>query len=393
MNEFVNILSEKRVLPSYINLLLIIGSVLGFICSIHLMSLSFNMLGKDVAESILAVTSNPYISLFIGLLVTAILQSSSTTTSLVVAAVASNSISLQHAVPIVMGANIGTTLTSTIVSLSYITKKREFRKAIAAGTAHDIFNIIVVILLFPLELKYQFLSGLSSYLATKVQILSLTSGAGVTGLLDLFNPLSGALLEWFGPILVLVLSVILLFATVKYISKLLYDRLIGAARKNLHNLVFSSSIKSFGWGLLLTSVIQSSSLTTSLIVPLVATGKVQLKKAFQFILGANIGTTITAILAALFKSEAAMSLALAHFLFNFIGVSIFLIIPTFNKIPTYLSDRLGYYTLKNRLIGFVYIVVTFFLLPFSLIHLSNGKQWIVQNEDTVETLDDTLDRQ
>lgn len=351
------------------------------------------MLGKDVAESILAVTSNPYISLFIGLLVTAILQSSSTTTSLVVAAVASNSISLQHAVPIVMGANIGTTLTSTIVSLSYITKKREFRKAIAAGTAHDIFNIIVVILLFPLELKYQFLSGLSSYLATKVQILSLTSGAGVTGLLDLFNPLSGALLEWFGPILVLVLSVILLFATVKYISKLLYDRLIGAARKNLHNLVFSSSIKSFGWGLLLTSVIQSSSLTTSLIVPLVATGKVQLKKAFQFILGANIGTTITAILAALFKSEAAMSLALAHFLFNFIGVSIFLIIPTFNKIPTYLSDRLGYYTLKNRLIGFVYIVVTFFLLPFSLIHLSNGKQWIVQNEDTVETLDDTLDRQ
>ena len=148
------------------------------------------------------------------------------------------------------------------------------------------------------------------------------------------------------------------------------------AEKNLDDLLFKSPLKSLGWGLSLTSIIQSSSLTTSLIVPFVATGKVKLNRAFQFILGANLGTTITAILAALFKSESALSLALAHFLFNLIGVSIFMIIPAIHRIPIFLSQKLGQWTLKNRMVGFAYVVLTFFLLPFSLIYFSNNKQWI-----------------
>lgn len=371
-------------MPTATNVMIIIGSVLVFVFSIQLMGAAFGTLGGAMAESILQATSNPFIGLFIGLLVTAILQSSSTTTSLVVAAVASNSISLQSALPIVMGANIGTTITSTIVSLGYITKTTEFRKAISAGVSHDIFNVLIVLILFPLELKYQFLSSISSDLSAFLKDSTAQQGSNFGGILNVLNPATEFILDLFGSMIGLLLSVILLFGTVKVISKLLYNRLIGSAKKSLEKLMFDTKFKSFGWGLLVTSVIQSSSLTTSLIVPLVATGKVKLNKAFQFILGANLGTTITAIIAALFKSEAAISLALAHFLFNLIGVAIFLLIPALNRIPTFLSDRLGYLTLRSRIIGFTYIILTFFLLPFSLIYFSGNTDLEVKESATTE---------
>ena len=132
-----------------------------FLFSIDLMGKSFGSLGKEVAESILLATSNPFIGLFIGLLVTALIQSSSTITTMVVAMVASGSLSLPEAVPIIMGANIGTTLTSTIVSLGYINKKEEFKRAIAAGTVHDFFNILTVAILFPLEYHYRLISWMA----------------------------------------------------------------------------------------------------------------------------------------------------------------------------------------------------------------------------------------
>ena len=374
MNETLEIVDRKQSYPAFVNAMIIIGSILIFVFSIQVMGKAFGALGANMAESILDVTANPFIGLFIGLLATAILQSSSTTTSLVVAAVASNSISLQSAVPIVMGANIGTTITSTIVSLGYITRTSEFRKAISAGVSHDIFNVLIVLIIFPLELKYQFLSSLSSDISAFLKHNISPETLSFGGDISVFSPIIDNIIDWVGPIITLLIAIILLFATIKYISKLLYNQLIGSAKKSLDNLMFGSKFKSFGWGLLLTSIIQSSSLTTSLIVPLVATGKVKLKKAFQFILGANLGTTITAIIAALFKSEAAVSLALAHFLFNLIGVSIFLLIPALNKLPTFISDRLGFLTLKNRIIGFTYILFTFFILPFSLIYFSGSTQ-------------------
>ncbi len=375
-------MDTNKSLRVIVNVSIAIGAILAFAVSIQLMGVAFKAWGSGTARSILEVTSNPFVGLFIGLLVTAILQSSSTTTSLAVAAVASGSVSLQHAVPIIMGANIGTTITSTIVSLGYITKKNEFRKAISAGTSHDIFNVIVVLLLFPLELKYQFLARMSRNVASLMKTPEEAGDVALGSLLQVFAPLENLLLEFLGPIVLLFLSVFLLFGTIKFISSLLYDRLIGPARRNLDHYFFGSQAQSFGWGLLFTGIVQSSSLTTSLIVPLVATGKVKVDKAFQFILGANLGTTITAFLAALFQSEAAISLAIAHFMFNLIGVLIFLIIPAVNRIPTFLSDRLGYYTLKNRLIGFVYVLVTFFLLPFSLIYFSDTDQWVAENQRT-----------
>jgi sodium-dependent phosphate cotransporter len=109
-----------------------------------------------------------------------------------------------------------------------------------------------------------------------------------------------------------------------------------------------------------------------LVVPLVAKKVVRIKSAYPFILGANIGTTITAFIAAMFNSNAAISIAIAHFLFNLIGVLIFFPIPYLNQLPIKLADRLGRFTLKYRLVGFLYVLLTFFFIPFSLIYFNKN---------------------
>ncbi len=100
----------------------ILGALLIFLFSLELMLSSLQHLGKAAAETIILATSNPFTALFIGLLTTAIIQSSTATTSMTVALVASGSLTLESAVPIIMGANIGTTITSTIVSLGFLPK-------------------------------------------------------------------------------------------------------------------------------------------------------------------------------------------------------------------------------------------------------------------------------
>ena len=111
-------------------------------------------MGADVAESIFTTTSDPIIALFIGVFATVLFQSSSTTTSLIVGMVSSGALSLAGAVPMIMGANIGTTVTNTIVSMGHLNRNNEFKRAFAASTVHDFFNILSVMILFPLEMAF-----------------------------------------------------------------------------------------------------------------------------------------------------------------------------------------------------------------------------------------------
>ncbi|MDQ3395640.1 MAG: Na/Pi symporter, partial [Bacteroidota bacterium] len=312
-------ISSKKILERHpwMNMLLIIFGVSLFLFSVDLMGSSFIRIGTEVAKSLLLATENPFIGLFIGLLITALIQSSSTSTAMVVAVVASGSLSFNNAVPMIMGANIGTTLTSTIVSLGYITKKKEFRKAISAGTLHDFFNILIVILLFPLEYYYGFVSFLAINVKELITPDGITKFYPAHGLSDIINPMSRGVLNVLPyPLIGLVLSFILLFLSIKLISTLIYQNLFGKSKDVFKDYIFKNTYKSFSFGILLTAGVQSSSITTSLIVPLVATGQISLKRTFPFIMGANIGTTITALLAAIFRSDAAISIALAHLIFN-----------------------------------------------------------------------------
>ncbi len=345
-----------------------------FMFSIDLMIISIGHISKGAIRSMISLVSNPFIALFIGLLITSIVQSSSTTTSVIVAMVASGSLEINHAIPMVMGANIGTTITSDLVSLSFIAKKIELRRAITTSTSHDFFNILVTIILLPLQYFYNFIGRISEAITSMFDFsqAGLYPGSKTVFHASLVNiPISDQFFEWVNsPVTTFILSLILLFVSIKLLAKIIYSLFLGASKSKFEDFIFKNTYKSFTWGAILTAAVQSSSVTTSLLVPVVAIGKIKIKNAFPFILGANIGTTLTAFLAALFKNEAAITIAVAHLSFNLIGVLIFLPIKFMRNIPVFLANQLGRLTLKYRIVGFLYIIITFFLLPFALIYLS-----------------------
>ena len=344
-----------------------------FLFAIDLMVISLSHISKDVVRSMISLVSNPFIALFIGLLITSIVQSSSTTTSVIVAMVASGSLEIHHAIPMVMGANIGTTITSDLVSLSFIAKKNQLRRAISTSTSHDFFNILTTIILLPLQYFYDFIGKLSKSITDLLdfEIAGSMVNGGVFNASKLNIPVSDLIFNLINnPTISFILSLVLLFVSIRLLSKIIYSFLLGNNRSKFEDFIFKNTYKSFAWGAILTASVQSSSVTTSLLVPVVAIGRIKIKSAFPFILGANIGTTITAFLAAFFNNEAAITIAIAHLSFNIIGVLIFLPIKFMRNIPVYLANQLGLLILKYRIIGFLYIIITFFLLPFVLILLS-----------------------
>jgi sodium-dependent phosphate cotransporter len=362
--------------------LYILGALLLFLFALDLMVSSLQHLGRSTVQTIIQATSNPFAGLFIGLLITAMIQSSSTTTALVVAMVASGSLTIQSAVPIIMGANVGTTITSTIVSLGFIHKKKEFKRAVAGGTYHCFFNLLTVIVLFPLEYYYGFLSSLSEAIANYFFAASVVSSPRETlHAWSAFNPMIDFLVNNipYGFILIL-LSFALVFSSILIFRKIISDLLKAKSPQAFSRFFFKNQLKSFGWGLLTTAAIRSSTITTSVVVPIVAKKIVTLRQAAPFIMGANVGTTITAFIAAALNSNtaSAISIAIAHFLFNLIGVLLFFPIPVLRKLPIKLASSLGQLTLRYRLAGFVFILLTFFFIPFSLIYLNQDSPQSVE---------------
>lgn len=358
--------------------LLIAIALITFLFAIDLMVASLNRLGSALSEGILFATSNPFNGLFIGLLVTALLQSSSTTTSLVVAFVASRLITVEAALPIIMGANIGTTITSTIVSLGFMSKKKEFKRAVASGTYHDMFNVLTALIVFPLQYYYNILGRVSTYIADLIFVPVLNPVQHVEPGKSLFDPAINLFETWIQSGLTLsLISLTLLFGSILAFRRLVSDLLDVKEPRKLGRHLFGYW-KSFFWGLTTTAAIRSSTITTSLIVPVVAKKIVSLKKAGPFIIGANVGTTITAIIAVSLNATTreAIIIASSHLIFNFVGVLFFLIIPGVRQLPYALANRLGSLTLRFRLTGFVYLLSTFFLVPFVLIYL---------NQDTIRS--------
>jgi sodium-dependent phosphate cotransporter len=364
----------------------VLGAFLLFLFALELLTSSLQHMTENAADTILMATSNPFTGLFIGLVITAMLQSSSTTTALVIAMVASRALTFEGAIPIIMGANIGTTITSIIVSLGFINKRKEFRRAVAAGTYHHFFNVLTTAILFPLEYYYGFLSGVASWITVALfgssELPSATSSsAGWT-----LGPLTNFLLQVFqSPFILALFALLLLFASIMVFRRLISALLKARSPESFSRFFFKDQIKSFAWGLVTTAAIRSSTVTTSIVVPIVAKKIASLRQAAPFIMGANVGTTVTAFIAAtLYTSTlSSISIAIVHFLFNLVGVAVFFPIPVLRKLPVKLAEWMGQLTLKYRLIGFVYILIAFFFLPFSLIYF---------NQDSIDTYSLTYER-
>jgi sodium-dependent phosphate cotransporter len=368
-----------------LQVLALLGVLTLFFTSIELMGESFKLMGQGVAEQLLLMTSNPFVGLFIGILATSLVQSSSTVTSMTVSIVAGGGLNIAGAIPIVMGANIGTSVTNTIVSLGSVTRKEEFRRAMAAATVHDFFNFFVVALLFPLELAFQFVSTPAAHLTDAL------AGIGGTTLLspvaEVVEPIADLVIQLAGEsgIIVLVVGLVFLFISLRYLVKLLRSLVLGRSENLLHRYIFGRPIVSLGFGILLTFLVQSSSITTSITVPLVGAGILTVTQIFPFVVGANIGTTMTAIVAALVLASggtasgiAALKVAFAHLFFNLYGTILFVPIRPLRNIPIMLAHKLGDLAVKNRVYAFGYVLGTFFILPLVTILATRNMEFDYQ---------------
>ncbi|XP_070818278.1 sodium-dependent phosphate transport protein 2A [Chaetodon trifascialis] len=417
-----------------------------FVCSLDTLSSAFQLAGGKVAGDIFqdnAVLSNPVAGLVVGILVTVLVQSSSTSTSIVVSLVASGLLEVRSAVPIIMGSNIGTSVTNTIVAMMQAAERTEFQRAFAGATIHDCFNWLSVLVLLPLEVASGLMTRLSDLLVTSfmlqpgeeapellkvitepvTKLIIQLDKCVITGIAmgnkDMRN--RSLVKEWCqtdlvmsnvstddcGPdnlsqsslrcrhlfastelsdlsvgLILLAGSMAVLCTCLLLLVKLLNSLLKGQVAKVIHKAINTDLSYPFGWltgymamvvGAGVTFVVQSSSVFTSAMTPLVGIGVISLERAYPLTLGSNIGTTATAMLAALAspgnKLAAAIQIALCHLFFNVFGILLWYPLP-FMRLPIRMARVLGERTAKYRWFAVLYLLLCFLLLPSLVLGLS-----------------------
>lgn len=348
--------------------LLLIAVLYAFLVSIQLLGSSFKLFGKDLAHQLIEMTSNPLVGLVAGILATTLAQSSSTTTSITVGMVAGGALTIEGAIPVIMGANIGTSVTNTLVSMGHITRKEEFRRALAGATVHDFFNLMVVLILLPAEIYFHFLERVATYAAAVFQgaggmkfsspLKALTDPA-VSGILDLLQR---------NATLGVIAALLLMFASLKFLVDLARGLVVQRSGRFLNRYLFGAPMVAMLFGAAITFMVQSSSITTSMVVPLIGAGILTLEAVFPYTLGANVGTTLTAMLAALSTgSIGAVVVAFAHFFFNVTGIALIYPVPFIRGIPIFLARKLADLTSRSRVYVFAYVALVFYLIPLILL--------------------------
>eukprot|EP00985_Skeletonema_marinoi_P014140 scaffold7112_cov119-Skeletonema_marinoi.AAC.4 len=387
---------------------------------------------------------NPVAALVIGELATALVQSSSTTTSIIVSLVGSDAVSINTGIYMIMGANIGTSVTNTIVAMGQMADGSQLERAFAGATVHDLFNLLTVSVLFPLELITGYLFRLTrAMLPSSVadgdswegpikKIVAPLAGRVIkanknvikdisTGKVencDAYYPVScvGGIEDYkscassckdgqekgidcgrVGLItcdknygcpaffqngatkqddtiaggVCLVLSLFFLLICLMGLVNVLQRGLMGMSTRIIYKATNVPGVVAIVLGAAVTLLVQSSSITTSVLTPLVGLGVIQLEQMFPLTLGANIGTTITGLLASLVSdSVSALQVALCHLFFNISGIIIWYPLPFMRKVPLNGARELGKWTRRSKLIPPIYIIAVFFVFPLLLLGIS-----------------------
>lgn len=450
------LLYEKVVAPlpfpvrCVVNCVLILGLLYLFLIGLDLMGNAFKgMSGAGVGE-LLASVSNPIAGLSIGVLATVLLQSSSTTTSIIVTMVGADILTVVAAIPMIMGANIGTSITNTIVAHGHIVSGQEFKCAMQGATVHDVFNVLTVFTMLPLEIITQAMgsgllfsiseaiadalvgkSALTFTSPVKVVVKPLSSefikidkniikgiakgciecvtDAGETGFCKddsrkdeneekikrcvspeewtslyadgriVTGGFSEGLGDVGGSLVVLIISLLFLCFALYGIVRLLHYLILYNGRVQSEDgeettfvrltrkvLGFNAYLSIF-FGMVMTICVQSSSIITSALVPLVALQIITVEQMLPLTLGANIGTTCTAFLASIVtEKKNAIQIALCHLTFNIFGILIWFPVPIVRRQVLKIAMMLGERTLTYRWFGFFYLMVGFIAVPLLL---------------------------
>ena len=333
--------------------------------------------GTEGVKSLFVFATNPFIGLILGILMTALVQSSSTVTSVIVGLVAGG-MPIAVAIPMVMGANVGTTVTNTIVSLGHIRQPGEFRKAFAAATIHDFFNILSIAIFLPLELAFGILEKLSGAATHIIENMGTVdaSGKGIVKVIigsgtDFVESLVSGLPDQLAGSVLIVAGIAFILLSIMYLGKALKTVFAGRSQKFLQGAVGRGPVTGIFSGTVVTVLVQSSSTTTSLIVPLAGSGVIGLRHVYPFTLGANIGTTITALLAATAITgpthAIAHQIAIAHLFYNLLGVIVIYSIPWLRDIPMAGAEWIARLASEWKGLAVAYILLVFFGVPAGLV--------------------------
>jgi sodium-dependent phosphate cotransporter len=164
-----------------------------------------------------------------------------------------------------------------------------------------------------------------------------------------------------------VISLVILFLSLRYIVKIMKSLVLERVEKFFQRYVFRTPLLGLLLGLVLTSVVQSSSITTSMVVPLLGAGVLTIYQVFPYMLGANVGTTVTAFLASLATgTNEGIAIAFSHLLFNIYGIAIFW---PLQRVPITMANAMAELTTRSKLYPLVYIVVTFIIIPGGIVLL------------------------
>jgi sodium-dependent phosphate cotransporter len=409
-----------------------------FICSLTFLTDAFRLIaGKSAGEIFVGneVLSNPVVGLMIGVLFTVLVQSSSTCTTVIVSLVSSGVINVQTAIPMVMGANIGTSMTSTLVSLTHMTDAAQFERAFSAATVHDCFNWLAVIVLLIVEVTTGYLLHFTAFLTKHFpETNSGSKGTKINLLKSITKPFTDKIIKidksvlgcWSNPNntnctdknvdrllkvycahsgpnethtqddychflfnipnlpdnviggILLVISLLSLTICLLVIVKVLRSVLEGSLATLLKKFI-NADIPYVPWltgyiaivvGAVMTFVVQSSSVFTSTLTPLVGVGLISVDRMYPLVLGSNIGTTTTALLAGLASgTRNSVQIALCHLIFNITAILIFYPIPLM-RWPLGICKILGRTTARYRWFAIFYLFLMFFLLPGAIMGLS-----------------------
>jgi sodium-dependent phosphate cotransporter len=369
------------------------------VCALEGVGLGFKLMFKEWANVILSLVESgvaPFTGLAIGVLATTLLESSSAvvaTTMMSMASMVDSGLPLASAVrfgvPMVLGANVGTTVgnTITLFAIRKSTSREEFNATIPGVIIDDIYKFLTVGLFFTLEVT----TGFLSFIVTRLgffffEVLKLENllSAFESTIIDLIivdpiiKPMGQIFTNVFGAQLSGIIFFILWFAVVV----LSIDFLITRGLKRLIQTdwaervaaAFSSPIKGFATGFTLTWLVGSSSIGTSLAIPMIATKMVSLEEAYPYLCGCGLATTVdlAQIYGYIAGGVIGVMLGSAHVILNILALVLWLLTPL-RVLPIKIARYVGNFISSkpySPLLLVVYALTTFIIIPLIVILLS-----------------------
>lgn len=350
------------------------------------------------------------VSFVIGIIGTSFVQSSSTVTSIAVTLAADGLVPMIIAVGIVHGANLGTSVTSSLVAfaaearpltghpgrdlrnLLFAERLPGFHRAVATAVVHGMFNAILVtmIVLF-LEIPFGFIHHSAEWLAGLMNE-SVQSSAAVVDALKIITPgawtkpVTKILLHYVPGWSLVIAGFVLLFGCLKaFSSRMRHVLLVGTDPDDVEamgeTLLGRHPADTFVRGLVLTMLVQSSSATTSMVVPLAGMGFFSVRQIFPFVMGANIGTTVTALMAATSAFgtpgfHLGMTIALSHFLLNTVAVVLVWVVPGLYTSVLGSTEWLADQSAKVPAVLLGYLFMLAVVVPVGVYLLPNAVSWV-----------------